>query len=121
MVLPRRNDEAIYVLDGAGTVRCPDGKNAVEPGGLPRVPVGPCGAHQIVNDSDHSLRYLVFSTKNDPDVTRYVEADAFGVYEGSAPGSHEECEYTGYFLASDSMDYWEEIDGRGRKHEEDRF
>lgn len=115
------NAEAMYVLDGTGTVRCPDGEHDVAAGDYLAFPASPDGAHQVVNDSDGPLHYLVISTMNDPDVTRYVDADAVGVYEGSAPGSHEDREYTGYFRESDAIDYWEDIDGRGRAKEEDRF
>jgi len=135
------NAEAMYVLDGAGAVRCPDGDSDtdgpdgdaetaddtnvvthdVESGDYLAFPANPDGAHQVVNDSDEPLRYLVFSTMNDPDVTRYVEADAIGVYEGSAPGAHGDREYTGYFQETDAVDYWEDIDGRGRVEEEERF
>lgn len=129
------NAEAMYVLDGTGLVRCPDveagdadhGDNAppvthdVAPGDYLAFPASPDGAHQVVNDSEDPLRYLVVSTMNDPDVTRYVEADALGVYEGSAPGAHGEREYTGYFLKDDAVDYWEDVDGRGRVEEEERF
>lgn len=114
------NAEAMYVLDGTGTVRCSDGEHAVEPGDYLAFPANPDGAHQVVNDSDDPLHYLVFSTMNDPDVTRYVDADAVGVYEGSAPGSHDERAFTGYFSAGDTIDYWEDIDGRGRVQEDER-
>lgn len=124
------NAEAMYVLDGTGTVRCPDGEGGdvaepvehdVEAGDYLAFPANPDGAHQVVNDSDEPLYYLVFSTMNDPDVTRYVEANALGVYEGGAPGNHEDREFTGYFRESDTIDYWEDIDGRGRAREEERF
>lgn len=125
------NGEAMFVLNGTGIVRCPDpdGEAAgpepiehdVEAGDFLAFPASPDGAHQVVNNSDDPLRYLVVSTMRDPDVTRYVEADALGVYEGSAPGSHEDRSFTGYFSEDDTIDYWEDIDGRGRTREEDRF
>jgi uncharacterized cupin superfamily protein len=108
------NAEAMYVLDGTGMVRCPDGEYTVTAGDYLAFPASPDGAHQVVNDSEASLHYLVFSTMRDPDVTRYVDADALGVYEGSPPGSHADREFTGYFAVSDGIDYWADIDGRGR-------
>lgn len=108
------NAEAMYVLDGTGTVRCPDGEHDVEPGDYLAFPASPDGAHQVVNDAEDPLHYLVVSTMNDPDVTRYVDADALGVYEGSAPGRHDDREFTGYFSTDDAIDYWEDVDGRGR-------
>lgn len=74
------NAEAMYVLDGTGSVRCPHGKHDVEPGNYLAFPANPDGAHQVMNDSDDPLRYFVFSTMNDPHVTLAVEADTLGVY-----------------------------------------
>ncbi len=83
------NDEAVFVLDGEGVLRCEDGETSLEAGDFVAFPTAEEGAHQIVNDGDAPLRYLMVSTMNEPDITVYPEMDKIGVY-GSPPGGRDE-------------------------------
>lgn len=100
------NAEAIYVFDGAGTLRTPDGETRVEPGDYCAFPAAPAGAHRLHNDGDEPLRYLAVSTMQDPDVTVYPDSEKIGVYAGSPPGGEAEREVSGYYRRDDDVDYW---------------
>jgi uncharacterized cupin superfamily protein len=104
------NEEALYVLDGSGTLRLAGEEHALSPGVYAAFPTGEEGAHRVVNDADETLRYLVVSTMDDPDVTVYPDAEAFGVYAGSAPGGErDERILSRYFRTEDGLDYWEDV------------
>jgi uncharacterized cupin superfamily protein len=100
------NEEAIYVLAGAGRLRTDGGTEPLETGDYVAFPVGPEGGHRVVNDGDEPLRYLAMSTMNDPDVTVYPDSEKIGVYAGSAPGSDDPRTVAGYYRRDDDVDYW---------------
>ena len=106
------NAEAIYVLDGTGTLRTPDGDERVEPGDFCAFPASPAGAHRLHNDTDGDddgdgpLRYLAVSTMQDPDVTVYPDSGKIGVYAGSPPGGEGDRDVSGYYRRDDDVDYW---------------
>jgi uncharacterized cupin superfamily protein len=100
------NEEAIYVLAGAGTLRTDDGLEPLDSGDYVVFPVGPEGGHRVVNDGADPLRYLALSTMNDPDVTVYPDSEKIGVYAGSAPGSDDARTVAGYYRRDDDVDYW---------------
>jgi uncharacterized cupin superfamily protein len=102
------NEEALFVLDGRGTLRSHDGEQFLEPGSFVALPTGERGAHQLVNRGDEPLRYLMVSTMEEPDVTIYPEMEKFGVYVGAPPGSREERTFEGYYPIDASVDYWED-------------
>jgi len=118
------NEEAIYVLAGAGTLRGEDGEEPLAAGDFVALPADESGGHQVVNDGDDVLRYLMVSTMDEPDVTVYPEMEKFGVYVGSPPGGgrrsvpdcrdgdsrrggREERTFEGYFPLDADVDYWE--------------
>ncbi|SIR23936.1 Uncharacterized conserved protein, cupin superfamily [Haladaptatus litoreus] len=100
------NEEAIFVLDGEGTLRIEDDEEALEAGDYVAFPVGEEYARRVVNDSDDELRYLCFSTMREPDVSVYPDSGKFGVFAGSAPGDHEGRTLSGYFPLDAEVDYW---------------
>jgi uncharacterized cupin superfamily protein len=102
------NAEAVYVLAGAGAIRGPDGEERLAAGDYVALPAGEAGAHRVYNDGDESLRYLMFSTMRDPDVTVYPDAERVGVFAGSPPGGQAERTVHAYFREGDAVDYWEE-------------
>jgi uncharacterized cupin superfamily protein len=81
------NEEALYVLDGRGTLRTPAGEFAIARGDYVSFPAGESGAHVVENASDERLRYLVFSTMNEPDVVVYPDDETLRVFVGAPPGS----------------------------------
>ena len=74
------NEEALYVLEGEGTLRIGDGQLAVGAGDYVAFVVGQ--AHQLINSSSAPLRYLVFSTQESPEIATYPDSDKLGVLSG---------------------------------------
>lgn len=102
------NEEAVYALSGAGTLRLDGEEHDLRAGDYAALPADESGAHQVVNDGDEPLRYLVFSTMNEPDVTAYPETGKVGVFVGAAPGGDaDERPLHAYFRQEDAVDYWE--------------
>ncbi|PSQ19065.1 cupin [Halobacteriales archaeon QS_8_69_26] len=103
------NEEALYVLAGEGTLRTPEGEQSVEAGDYAAFPADERGGHALRNDGEDTLRFLIVSTMDTPDVTVYPDADAFGVYTGSPPGGSDERPVSGYFPNEEGLDYWTEV------------
>jgi uncharacterized cupin superfamily protein len=101
------NAEAMYVLAGEGQLRTPEGMEPLEAGDFAAFPADERGGHRVVNDGPDPLRYLMVSTMNEPDVTRYPDSGTFGVYVGSPPGGREERTLEGYYDDDAEVDYWE--------------
>ncbi|WP_224332528.1 cupin domain-containing protein [Haloprofundus halobius] len=80
------NEEAMYVLDGRGTLRTPAGEAEVRAGDYVSFPVGEDGAHTVENASQTPLRYLAVSTMIEPDVVVYPDEETLCVNVGAAPG-----------------------------------
>lgn len=102
------NEEAVYVLGGEGRLRHEGGEEGVVSGDFVSLPADESGGHQIINDGDEPLRYLVFSTMNEPDVTVYPEMEKVGVFVGSPPGGREKRSLHRYYNLEDDTEYWEE-------------
>ena len=102
------NEEALFVLDGSGTLRLDDERVPLTANDYVALPAGEASGHRVVNDSDEPLRYLMLSTMNDPDVTVYPDSGKFGVYAGSPPGGSGERTVHGYYRLDDDVDYWED-------------
>lgn len=101
------NEEALYVLDGEGTLRLGEGETRVGPGDYVALPVGPDTAHQLINDGGKPLRYLVVSTMIEPDVLVYPDSKKFGLMAGAAPGGEKEKRTLLAYVPDVRVDYWE--------------
>jgi uncharacterized cupin superfamily protein len=77
-------EEWLVVLDGAVSVRTPDGEHALERGDIVRFPTGPAGAHKVTNAGEASARVLMFSSAREPSVAVYPDSDKIGVWPGNA-------------------------------------
>ena len=101
------NEEAIFVLQGRGTLRINDHK-------MPIVEYDyialPCGmAHQIINTSDQELIYLCSSTMIEPDVMEYFDSNKIGVMTDSAPGGKKtQNSYKAFFQKQNEVTYYED-------------
>ncbi len=96
------NEEALFVLEGRGTLRIGDREAAISQGDYAALPAGEAGAHQTINDSDAPLRYLCFSTMVAPDVMVYPDSNKVGIFGGAAPGGPKERRTFGKFLKADA-------------------
>lgn len=101
------NEEAIYVLEGRGTIRLEGGTEDIEAGDYVALPADESGGHKVINDSEGVLRYLMLSTMKEPDLTVYPDSGKMGVYAGSPPGGRGERTLEGYYRIDDEVDYWE--------------
>ncbi|MFP4626882.1 MAG: cupin domain-containing protein [Natronomonas sp.] len=100
------NEEALFVLDGTGTLRLNGNELPLESGDYVALPGNERGAHQVINDSPGRLRYLMVSTMSEPEVTVYPDSDKIGVFVGSPPGGEGERSVHGYHRTADAVDYW---------------
>jgi len=101
------NEEAIYVLEGKGTLRIAEDKVEIAKGDYITFPTGRA-AHQIMNTSDKTLRYLCFSTMIEPDVIVYPDSKKIGIFVGAAPGGPKEKGTLHKYLRDDiQVDYWD--------------
>ncbi|MDQ3849381.1 MAG: cupin domain-containing protein [Actinomycetota bacterium] len=75
-------EEWVLVLEGRPSLRTPDGVRRLEPLDLVFFPTGPAGAHQIRNDTDASVRVLMWSTVVLPTATAYPDSDKVGIWTG---------------------------------------
>ena len=71
-------EEWLLVLEGAPTLRMPDGERTLRAGDLAAFPVGPAGAHEVRNESAETVRVLVLSTKSDVEVAVYPDSGKVG-------------------------------------------
>jgi uncharacterized cupin superfamily protein len=74
------DEEWLLVLAGKPSVRDPDGTEELEEWDVVCFPRGPKGAHQVRNDSEDTVRVLMFSTVVYPTVSIYPDSDKIGIY-----------------------------------------
>jgi uncharacterized cupin superfamily protein len=67
------NEEMLIVLRGRPSLRTPDGTRELDPGAVVAFPRGRDGAHQIANPSGETVRVLIVSTMNFPEVAEHVD------------------------------------------------
>jgi uncharacterized cupin superfamily protein len=107
------NDEALFVLRGAGTLSIGEARIPVQAGDYVALPPGPQGAHRLTNEGSEPLEYLALSTMLSTDLTVYPASGKVGLFAGSAPGGSKGARFLDEFLRMDAkVDYWdgEDID-----------
>ncbi len=80
------NEEAMFVLEGEGTLRIGPDTVAVRAGDWVSFPIGPDSAHQVTNSGTTPLRFLGLSTKMNADVVGYPDSKKVGA-SGAPPGT----------------------------------
>jgi len=75
-------EEWLLVLEGEPTLRTPEGSERLAPHDLAFFPKGPQGAHQLRNDTDATVRILMWSTVVYPTATAYPDSGKVGVWTG---------------------------------------
>jgi len=96
------NEEAIYVLEGSGTLRIGEREVALSCGDYVALSARESGAHQIFNTSNEPLRYLCFSTMVEPDIVVYPDSEKIGLFLGAAPGGPKEKRTLHKYLRNDA-------------------
>jgi uncharacterized cupin superfamily protein len=67
-------EEWLLVLEGAVTLRTPDGERALARGAVAVFPTGPSGAHDVRCSSAEAARVLMVSTMSDPEMCVYPDS-----------------------------------------------
>jgi uncharacterized cupin superfamily protein len=75
-------EEWLIVLEGQPTVRHPDGTDQLEPWDVVFFPRGPAGAHRVQNDTEKTVRVLMYSDLKYPAATVYPDSDKIAVWTG---------------------------------------
>jgi len=103
------NEEMLIVMSGEGEYQAGDDIWPVKAGDVIAAPVGDGStAHQMRNNSQEELKYLVVSTRHDPDVVEYPDSGKFAV----ASMIPKETGMLGARIAyvgkkENSLDYWD--------------
>jgi uncharacterized cupin superfamily protein len=98
------NEEAVFVLEGEGTVRLDQAEHPIGAGDY-LVFRAREEAHQIVNTSRAPLRFLAMSTMMYPEVATYPESQKVGILAG--PPRPDRKHVVGVYKFSSSVDYWD--------------
>ena len=96
-------EELVIVLNGAPSLRTPDGWRELEQGEVISFPRGEEGAHQIVNRSDDTVRFLAFSSSGEPDVVLQPDSRKIGAFERRPDGGGLRV----WFRGEDAVDYYD--------------
>jgi uncharacterized cupin superfamily protein len=99
------NEELLLVVQGAPSLRTPEGWRELQEGEVVGFPVGERGAHQVANRSDAPVHILVVSEMVAPDVVQMPDSGKVQARE-AAPGSPDRG-YWGIFRTDDAVDYLE--------------
>ncbi len=91
-------EEWLFVLSGAPTVRTPAGDVVAEAGDVVGFPRGPAGAHRIANAAAAPARVLIVSERAECAATVYEDSDKVGVF---GPDVRL------LFRRGDERDYWD--------------
>ena len=67
------SEELLIVLRGRPTLRTFAGERQLEEGAVVHFPLGPDGAHELRNDTDEPVRYIVAGTRVSPEVVEYPD------------------------------------------------
>lgn len=74
-------EELLVVLTGHPSLRTPQGWRELEEGDVLAFTRGEQGAHQLVNRTQDTVRFLAISTSGDPDLVVYPDSDKLGAFE----------------------------------------
>ena len=97
------NDEAMFILEGEGTLRLGEERYAVRKGDYIAFPAGEKQGHQLLNTSSAPLEYLCMSTLISPEIVEYPDSDKVG----AMAGTFSEPAYRGNFKRGATVDYYE--------------
>jgi uncharacterized cupin superfamily protein len=99
-------EEIVVVLSGRPSLRTPAGWRELEEGEVVIFPTGEGGAHQIVNKTDETIRFLAFSNSGAPEIVIQLDANKIGAFERPVEGGGLAL----WFRESDAVEYFEGLD-----------
>jgi uncharacterized cupin superfamily protein len=97
-------EELVLVLEGALTLRTPDGWRELLEGEVVAFLRGEHGGHQLVNRTQQTVRFLSFSSSGEPDIVIYPDSDKLGAFERLPQGGGLRT----MFRIADTVDYHED-------------
>ena len=104
------NEEMIYIIAGAATLRHGQEQFAVSAGTVIACPPGAQYPHQLINTGSEALRYLVVSTMAYPDLSEYPDSNKIGAYATAAAGS--QVGFRALYVKDTNVTYYEGEDGK---------
>lgn len=81
-----REEELLVVLAGRPWLRSPAGWRELHEGDVVAFPVGPGGAHQVLNRSDAPVRVMIASQNKDPEICVYPDSGKVGMFGSALEG-----------------------------------
>lgn len=96
-------EELVLVLDGAPSLRTPDGWRELREGEVVAFLRGEPGGHQLVNRTAETVRFLSFSTNGEPDIVIYSDSSKLGAFERLPDGGG----LRALFRLGDSVEYYD--------------
>jgi uncharacterized cupin superfamily protein len=99
-------EEIIVVLEGRPSLQTPDGRRELEQGEVVVFPTGKQGAHQIVNKTGETIRFLAFSNSGSPEIVIQLDAGKVGAFERPADGGGMKL----WFREGDAVEYFEGVE-----------
>ena len=105
----RANEELYVILEGTGVYRYGPETYDVKAGDVLAALAGdPSTAHQLTNTGTGDLRYVVISTKHDPDIAEYPDSGKFLVAAGTkAGGGMLQSDFRILGREKPALDYWD--------------
>jgi uncharacterized cupin superfamily protein len=96
-------EELLVVLSGRPSLRTPQGWRELAEGEVVACLRGEEGAHQLLNETGETVRFLAFSTAGEPDVVMYPDSGKLGAFQRAPDGGGVRA----MFRVSDAVDYYE--------------
>ena len=96
-------EELLIVTEGEPSLRTPDGWRDLAEGEVVVFRRGEEGAHQLLNRTDATVRFLAFSTQPGPDLVIYPDSGKIGAYQRLPEGGG----FRELFRIADAVDYYE--------------
>lgn len=102
------NEEMLIVLSGRPSLRGPEGERVLDEGEVVAFRLGEEGAHQVINRSDGTVRFLIVSEMNPVDLNGYPDSGKI-LATNRAPGGRPVPGSRFFsFHESDAVDYMED-------------
>jgi uncharacterized cupin superfamily protein len=95
-------EELVVLLEGAPSLRTPEGWREMEAGEVVSFRVGEAGAHQIVNRTEATVRFLAFSNQQ-PDIVVRPDSRSVSVVERRPEGGG----FARHFSLEDGAGYFD--------------
>lgn len=94
-------EELLLVLDGRPSVRTPQGWQELAPSDLVTFPTGEEGAHQIVNRTESTVRFLALSSQFGPEVV--IQPDSGKIIAAERRGGGDDDGFRAVFRIADEV------------------